>query len=151
MIEINKADMMSLVKDLRFKKEVRKDNTVGSVGDETPEHARAFEAITHAWVYDAKLPLNQMRGLDFDQVEEDATMPLLKSLLNGANQRTITPAANPGEFNALLNTPLGRIGDDIVTYTPINKRIDRFEIQKARDDVDSDDEDPEPAFQVFFV
>ena len=160
--------MMAGVKDLRFSEEVKKNpdgtnakgpdgkDIVLSTGDLTgADRARAFESITSVWQYEARLPLNQMRGLDYDQVEEPTTKGVIKAILEAGvdrESRTITRAGNPAEFQQMLNTPLGRIGDEIVTYTPnFGKTVDRFELKRVGPSGDPDDANVEPAFELFFV
>ncbi|KAK4444391.1 hypothetical protein QBC34DRAFT_385384 [Podospora aff. communis PSN243] len=153
MVEAKKSEGISVVKDLRFQQELDKNGKVRSEGDKTPQHARAFEAIAHTWTRDAGQPMNKMKALDFDAVENDGTRAVLERLLNGRESVTITRAANPREFQEVLDTPLGRIGDDIVSFTPINKQVDRFELQRVRADIDPDEigDNPVPAFQVHFA
>ncbi|KAK0622391.1 hypothetical protein B0T14DRAFT_552849 [Immersiella caudata] len=171
LIEVNKPDMMAGVKNLRLSKELARNpdgsvvknpdgtDKVLSVGDETPQRAKAFETVTHAWEHEAGLPLKQMRGLDFDQVEQKETKDTINSILRAAKEDevTITRAGNPAEFQQMINTPLGRIGDDIATYTPIGKTVDRFKLTKGPKDSDAGspgsdlDKHPEPEFQLFFT
>jgi hypothetical protein len=62
------------------------------------DRARAFESITSVWQYDARLPLHQMKGLDYGQVEEPTTKDVIKAILDAGDDkesRTITRAGNP--------------------------------------------------------
>ena len=126
-LRVDNNQKMIIAEDLRFDTDV------------TPDRARAWEVEMSAFQHESKLPPSELKALDYPLAEQPETRNALNGIIaNKGTEEPFTIAKGDPDFDTIMQTPLGKSGQNIADNVPGVKPVERVEVRPGDSDVDED-------------